>query len=182
MTISGQGWCARTKMLLLLPVLALVGLALPGCSDQTSTESGSKSPPPTAAKDLPSTPAVKDRTVVVDGKTYTCGELIGAPSSRCDESYQKAFNRWGDRLLIYANGDRLGAFAREIRFEDVAAAGLAACIMAERGESVQKFVDFMRESYPDEDSTGFLPLRFEAGQSVCPGVGINPNPGSDRIP
>lgn len=177
MTTSKQRSQARNRLLLLCAFL-LGSAGLLGC--QTSTESESKSAPPTASERPPSTPAAKDRTVVVDGKTYTCGEFLGTPSGRCDESYQKAFNRWGHRLHSYANDGRLGPLAPEIRFEDVAASGLAACIIAQRGESVQKFVDFMRESYPDEDATAFLPLWFRAHESVCPDVGMNP--GSDPIP
>jgi hypothetical protein len=109
-------------------------------------------------------------TVNVAGQEYTCGQLIDAENQVCSLDFQDAFDRWGDRVDAYVNSGRLGPLGNEMRFEDAAASGLAACIVAERGGPEQAYIDFLRQFYPEESGVAFRPRWVGADRDLCPDV------------
>ena len=102
--------------------MPLAVLALVGCGGDNPQE-------PESSAGQSAVPVPTTTTVVIDGKTYGCGELTVGAGETCLPEYQKAFNRWADHIDSYVNSETIRASRLgEIRYEDIAAYGLAACI------------------------------------------------------
>ena len=125
--------------------------------------------------------AVPDTTVLIDGRAYTCAKLIEAGEA-CAPDTQRAFDRWGQAIDAYVNSGRLGPLGAQagLRYEDVAAAGFAACIIADRGDDEQMFIDYMRGFYPDATGVALLPLWFGARDVLCPDA-FGPRTRGDQV-
>jgi hypothetical protein len=170
------------KYRILASVFAFTLIA--GCSGN-DTSSTNETPPISDASTPPVVPS--DKTIEINGKSFTCGETIGASNSTCDENFQKAFNLWGDNIVAYMDSGQLGPLGNNLkgannpdalmRYEDVVARGLGACIFAANGEGMgdmdaqTKFVNWMAETYPDEDHVAFLPIWTGANGYLCPDGG-----------
>jgi hypothetical protein len=178
-----KNWLRIASMLTLLTISLVPSAAVSQRPPVTST-------PKSAAQ----------TTITIQGKARTCGELTcenpkgcGA-SAKCNANYQRSFDRWGSRIDKYVTSGRLGPLGNAIgtidaprpgsrwRYQDLAAAGLAACYIADRGGNEDTFINYMLESNPGEDRIVFLPLWFGAQRHLCPDVKFRSAVrGKDRI-
>jgi hypothetical protein len=166
-SLAAQPGHSGRPMVGLAVALAAVGLAGSG---MTAWGAGSGRPsgiaPSWASWDAPGS------TVIVRGKEYTCAEITGGGAEgSCDPVFQSAVHRWGQALDAYVTSGALGPLGNEgglMPVVDVATFGLAACIIADRGDDSQVFIHYVAEFYPDESGSAMLPLWFGAGQFLCP--------------
>ena len=173
-------------------IALIIALAGAGCNSAAEEQT----PPPAAAQAPQAKPPT---TVTIDGKPRTCAELICespkgcAATASCNENFQRAFDRWGSKIHAYVTSGSLGPLGNDVgtidkpragsrwRYQDVAAAGLSACFIADRGGNDTKFIDYMLESHPREDRLALLPFWFGAQRHLCPDVKFPMLGGDQRI-
>jgi len=111
------------------------------------------------------------RTVVVNGKDYTCSEMIG---TQCDSDFSEAFSRWGENLDSFTRSKYLGplvsASNAPLTIGGVTRLGLLACIDSAGNHNSAKFVDDAKQIVPDAPRIDLLPIWFEAQKTLCPDV------------
>jgi hypothetical protein len=90
------------------------------------------------------TQSAEERTVLIQGKRYTCSQIIDSKSGACDGNMQKAFNKWAPNIDNYVNSGRLGPWGNgdspPLSYERVAMLGLLACEMNAQGLTVEHFL------------------------------------------
>lgn len=123
------------------------------------TPSNTPSPPP-------------EKTVVVDGRAYTCAQILGLNTLECDAIFQHAFLQWGDKIDDYVNSGKLGPLGNgdnaPVRYEDVAQLGLLACSVSEVGNTSNEYIPAAKTVVKTASGTELLPFWFEAQKSMCP--------------
>jgi hypothetical protein len=129
-----------------------------------------ETPPPPTAENAATTPPAgsNEKTVAIDGKYYTCAEVIG---KKCDDAFTYAFGKWGDHVDSYVNSGRLGPLGNgensPFSYEQIATLGLAACAYSERGYTSADFVKDAKETHTTALGTELLPFWFQAHRSIC---------------
>lgn len=131
-------------------------LTISGCSSATPQQA-----PPDS--DIPS-----ESTVVIDGKAYTCAEIIVVET--CGSDTAELFDKYKQNIESYVQSGELGPLnSNAFSYEDVAYAGLMACLHGSEGEDA--YVDFMLSeggaAYADLQRVDLLPAYFEASKSLC---------------
>lgn len=165
--------------------VAVAGAAA-GCTG--ATPSSATAEPAASSRATPSPtpdssaaePSGTDRVVMIGGESYDCADLIVPGDAACIPDYQEAFNAWGDRLDEYVNSP-IGPLAMDLAYSEVAAFGLAACILQQRSDSEDEFIAYVREFYPEAAGTAILPLWFGT-RYLCPAISPSRNPGSNPLP
>jgi hypothetical protein len=120
----------------------------------------------------PVTPSPSEKKVVIDGREYTCAQMLGLPSLECNGIFKRAFEKWGDKIDNYANSGKLGPLGNgvdaPVRYEDVAQLGLLACSVSEVGNTSTEYVPAAKTIVKTASGTELLPFWFEAQKSMCP--------------
>jgi hypothetical protein len=161
------------------------GLASPTDSPSGAfTASPNSTESPTAAGPGNSTPSALEtptgsvtgtpdsgRTVVVNGKNYTCSELIG---TQCDNELSDAFSRWGENIDSFSRSKYLGplvsASNAPLTIGGATRLGLLACIDSAGNYDSEKFAEDAKQIVPDAPRNDLLPIWFEAQKTLCPDV------------
>lgn len=172
------GRAAIAILAVVAAVVAVIVAASRGDKDTgTNTGGGVVTPAVTPTPTPTPVEVPSDKTIAINGQQYTCDQTLGSEGGVCSRGYQQAFNEWGDNIPTYVDSGKLGALGNNLktdanpnalmRYEDVAASGLAACLYAWNGQDQQAFIDYLHRFYPDEDSVAFLPLWHGAGAYLC---------------
>ena len=153
----------------------LACLAAAGCGGDGADSEATAS---TAREAATSSSASESRSEVehtFDGRRYTCEEALDI-SVGCNDEIVEVWEKWGENLPDYVSSGQLGPLNdAAYRVEDVAFAGVLACIVSENGGDEQDFIDLVqdpenRTGLEDLDGTELLPAWFEAGSSLCPNL------------
>lgn len=148
-----------------------------GTSDQGQNNGGSDAGHISGTEDT-----VDGGTLTINGVDYTCEEALGlGPVNGCPDEAEQAFLQYKGNLAAYMNSGKLGMFNADGTFEDVAYAGMSACIVMMQGRDEDVYIDSMRNdpklaAMADKDGmsrTAFLPAWFEAQKSLCPDLASN---------
>lgn len=147
-------------------VLAMSVFGLSSCSSDDSSSDGEENVPEEPAPDSEDTPVADESVLVLDGVSYTCGQVIGAEG--CGPDTQEAFDNYKENILVFVNSGSLGPVFNNSSFEDAAFAGLVACAMVDDGQ--EAYVEYMQSdpAFSGEEGVAFLPPWFEAQKSLCP--------------
>jgi hypothetical protein len=148
-------------------------LLLTACgSNQTTTGTGqpaTPAPAPPAAQEpsstVPSnsTPTTK-QTVVVNGQSYTCEQLIGGT---CDSNYQYDFNKWGDHAESFLTVSNDYSSLANIQQAAKARLGFFACEILERGQGIDSYIKPVQNDYPEIPASNLTDMFNVAQQRLC---------------
>lgn len=120
----------------------------------------------------PTVTPTPEPTVIIQGKQYTCAQVLGLPSLECDWIFHRAFVKWGDKIDTYANSGKLGPLGNgddaPVSYGDVAQLGLLACSVSEVGNTSEEYIPAARTIVKDASGVELLPFWFEAQKSMCP--------------
>jgi hypothetical protein len=99
------------------------------------------------------TQSAEERTVLIQGKRYTCPQVIDSKTGDCDGTIQRAFNRWAPNIDNYVNSGKLGPWGNgdspPLSYERVALLGLLACGMNAEGLGIERFVQITTVAVPE---------------------------------
>lgn len=164
----------RTPLPLL--VAAATVFALSSCvptptPQPTTTKTGDKVIETQTATPTATTPP-PEKKVVVEGREYTCAQLLGLNTLECDRINKTAFDKWGEKVDDYVNSGKLGPLGNgknaPVSYGDVAQLGLLACSVSEVGNTSSEYIPAARTIVKDAAGTELLPFWFEAQKSMCP--------------
>jgi len=154
-------------------VLAL-GALVPGCGDDD--DGGGQASGASSSSTTSGRPDSRSGvTYTFDGQEYTCEEALDVnPEQGCGDEIVAVWERWGENLPDYVSSGQLGPLNDEsISGQDVAYAGVMACVISNGDGDEQDFIDFMqdpkqRTGLEELSGTELLPAWFEARVSLCP--------------
>lgn len=122
------------------------------------------------------TTTTQESTVTIGGKEFTCEDIV---NGACDDALQGMFDTYKDNLVAYLTSGKLSAeFTASDggSATDAAYGGLAACIYMDQPDGQNQFITLMNQDdkmmahAKDFGNVAFLPLWFEASNSLCPGL------------
>lgn len=137
-----------------------------GTESPTSTETGTGTPTDSPAATEPNSGA---RTIQINGKDYTCSDLS---ENACDQGVTEAFDKWGDKLEVFANSDRLGTLGKggsgKLPDDRIARLGLLSCMYMESDADSTKFLEGAKKLEPKAKNTDLLLFWLESNRMICP--------------
>ncbi|MBD1543583.1 hypothetical protein G9E11_15330 [Arthrobacter sp. IA7] len=129
--------------------------------------------PPATTTTAPARGSGSAKTVRIEGKDYTCDQLIGSIANEpCSPQFNAAYEKWGDHIDDYVNSGHLGPLGNQgnnsvLSYEVLSFLGLYACILNESDGTSTDFVNYGLKIHPDAARTDFLPLWFNAPKYLC---------------
>lgn len=140
-------------------LLVAVTSCVPPSPETKETATVTVTPTPTPTQTVATetsasaTPSAEERTVLVQGKRYTCPQIIDSKTGDCEESIQRAFNKWAPNIDDYVNSGKLGPWGNgespPLSYERVALLGLLACGMNAEGLDIERFVQITTVAVPE---------------------------------
>jgi hypothetical protein len=106
------------------------------------------------------------KTVVIDGKSQTCEELLKTETGRyCQDGTAKVWARWGDNFPKYLKSDKLVPLPQDQK----ALLGVVACsTMDEEGKTSKDFVSFAHVLHPNNSEADMHQYWTESQRLICP--------------
>lgn len=144
----------------------------PSESSSSSTVQPDAAPPRNPQDPNPPQPGGND-TVLINGKEYTCGQIMWSENDICSEGHQIAFNKWKDNIHWFVNSPNLSEFddsgSRPVVYQEMVAFGLTACRIAMRDRTLKQFIEFIAPGGYENLTDQQLTLIWdEAGSVLCP--------------
>lgn len=137
-----------------------------GTESPTSPETGTGTPTDSPVATEPNS---DPKTVQINGKEYACSDLS---KNACDQGVTEAFSKWGDKLEVFANSDRLGTLGKggsgKLPDDRIARLGLLSCMYMESDADSTKFLEGAKKLEPKAKDTDLLLFWLESNRMICP--------------